>query len=112
MLTMLLGGLWHGAAWNYVAWGGKSGRSAHGAPLVFGKPEGARAAVRRALGSVASVAIIKLLPIVLTLPGLAGMILTLGVAADANIVIFERVKEEIRAGRVVGRGDLRRLGRA
>ena len=47
-------------------------------------------------------AIIKLIPIVLTLPGIAGLILTLGVAADANIVIFERVKEEIRAGRSVG----------
>ena len=38
----------------------------------------------------------------LTLPGIAGLILTLGVAADANIVIFERVKEEMRAGRSVG----------
>ena len=47
-------------------------------------------------------AIVELLPIVLTLPGIAGLILTLGVAADANIVIFERVKEEIRAGRSVG----------
>ena len=37
----------------------------------------------------------------LTLPGFAGMILTLGVAADANIVIFERVKEEYRAGKSV-----------
>ena len=37
----------------------------------------------------------------MTLPGIAGLILTLGVAADANIVIFERVKEEVRAGRGV-----------
>ncbi|MDP8967633.1 MAG: protein translocase subunit SecD, partial [Actinomycetota bacterium] len=42
-------------------------------------------------------ALIKAIPVVLTLPGIAGLILTLGVAADANIVIFERVKEEIRA---------------
>ncbi|HEX5619247.1 MAG TPA: protein translocase subunit SecD, partial [Solirubrobacteraceae bacterium] len=47
-------------------------------------------------------ALVKLVPIVLTLPGIAGLILTLGVAADANIVIFERVKEEVRAGRSVG----------
>ena len=47
-------------------------------------------------------ALVKLIPIVLTLPGIAGLILTLGVAADANIVIFERVKEEMRAGRSVG----------
>jgi SecD/SecF fusion protein len=46
-------------------------------------------------------AIIKLIPITLTLPGIAGTILTLGVAADANIVIFERVKEEARGGRSV-----------
>ena len=49
-------------------------------------------------------ALIKLIPIVLTLAGLAGLILTIGVAADANIVIFERVKEEIRAGRSVRSG--------
>jgi SecD/SecF fusion protein len=46
-------------------------------------------------------AMIKLIPITLTLPGIAGLILTIGVAADANIVIFERVKEEIRGGRSV-----------
>jgi SecD/SecF fusion protein len=44
-------------------------------------------------------ALIKLIPITLTLPGIAGLILTIGVAADANVVIFERVKEESRAGR-------------
>jgi SecD/SecF fusion protein len=37
--------------------------------------------------------------VTLTLPGIAGLVLTLGVAADANIVIFERIKEESRAGR-------------
>ena len=47
-------------------------------------------------------ALIKLIPITLTLPGIAGLILTLGVAADANIVVFERVKEEVRAGRSIG----------
>jgi SecD/SecF fusion protein len=44
-------------------------------------------------------ALIKLIPITLTLPGIAGLVLTIGVAADANIVIFERIKEELRAGR-------------
>ena len=44
-------------------------------------------------------ALIKLIPITLTLPGIAGLVLTIGVAADANIVIFERIKEEARAGR-------------
>jgi SecD/SecF fusion protein len=46
-------------------------------------------------------ALIKLIPITMTLPGIAGLILTIGIAADANIVIFERVKEEIRGGRSV-----------
>ncbi len=46
-------------------------------------------------------ALIKLIPITLTLPGIAGLVLTIGVAADANIVIFERIKEEVRAGRSI-----------
>ena len=49
-------------------------------------------------------ALIKAIPITLTLPGIAGLILTLGVAADANIVVFERVKEEIRGGRSITAG--------
>jgi SecD/SecF fusion protein len=49
-------------------------------------------------------ALIKLIPITMTLAGIAGLILTIGVAADANIVIFERVKEEIRAGRSIRAG--------
>jgi len=66
----------------------------------------------RFLGLVASVALgaygviffalIKLIPITLTLPGIAGLVLTIGVAADSNIVIFERIKEEVRAGRSMG----------
>jgi SecD/SecF fusion protein len=43
-------------------------------------------------------ALIKLIPITLTLPGIAGLILTIGVAADANIVIFERIEGELRHG--------------
>ncbi len=39
--------------------------------------------------------------VTMTLPGIAGIILTIGVAADANIVIFERIKEEVRGGRSV-----------
>ena len=44
-------------------------------------------------------ALIKAIPITMTLPGIAGTILTIGVAADSNIIIFERIKEEARAGR-------------
>jgi len=44
-------------------------------------------------------AVYRLLPVTLTLPGIAGFILSVGVAVDANILIFERMKEELRAGR-------------
>ena len=67
--------------------------------------------VYRFLGLVADIALliyaalfyglIILIPITMTLPGIAGMILTIGVAADANVVIFERIKEEVRLGRTV-----------
>jgi SecD/SecF fusion protein len=46
-------------------------------------------------------AAILLFGVTLTLPGFAGLILTIGVAADANVVIFERIKEESRAGKSV-----------
>jgi len=46
-------------------------------------------------------AAILLFHVTLTLPGFAGLILTIGVAADANVVVFERIKEEVRAGRSV-----------
>ncbi|HEY2327554.1 MAG TPA: protein translocase subunit SecD [Gaiellaceae bacterium] len=46
-------------------------------------------------------AAILLFGVVLTLPGFAGLILTIGVAADANVVVFERIKEEVRSGKSV-----------
>jgi SecD/SecF fusion protein len=46
-------------------------------------------------------AAILLFNVTLTLPGFAGLILTIGVAADANVVVFERFKEEVRAGKSV-----------
>ncbi|HSS81502.1 MAG TPA: protein translocase subunit SecD [Gaiellaceae bacterium] len=49
-------------------------------------------------------AAILLFHVTLTLPGFAGLILTIGVAADANVVIFERIKEEVRAGKSVRAG--------
>jgi preprotein translocase subunit SecD len=65
----------------------------------------------RFLGVIADIALIiyaillwglfNAIPVTLTLPGIAGMILTIGVAADANVVIFERIKEEMRQGRTV-----------
>jgi preprotein translocase subunit SecD len=66
-------------------------------------------AVYRVLGVVADLALlifafllwglIVAIPVTVTLPGIAGIVLSIGVAADANIVIFERIKEEIRRGK-------------
>ncbi len=72
--------------------------------LIFYRALGVVATVALAVYAVYFYALIKLIPVTLTLPGIAGLILTLGVAADANIVIFERVKEEVRAGRSVAAG--------
>jgi preprotein translocase subunit SecD len=65
----------------------------------------------RFLGVVADLALItygillwglyNAIPVTLTLPGIAGVILTIGMAADANVVIFERIKEEVRRGKTV-----------
>ena len=46
-------------------------------------------------------ALYKFIPVTLTLPGIAGFILSVGVAVDANVLIFERLKEELRAGRTI-----------
>ena len=49
--------------------------------------------------AILALALFKLIPVVLTLPGIAGFILSIGMAVDANILIFERLKEELRSGR-------------
>lgn len=48
-----------------------------------------------------TLAIFKLIPVTLTLAGVAGFILSLGMAVDANILIFERMKEELRSGKTL-----------
>jgi preprotein translocase subunit SecD len=48
-----------------------------------------------------SLALFKVIPVVLTLPGIAGFILSIGMAVDANILIFERLKEELRSGKTL-----------
>ena len=70
--------------------------------IIFYRVLGVIATLAMLIYALYFYAVVKLIPITLTLPGIAGLILTLGVAADANIVIFERVKEEVRAGRSVG----------
>jgi preprotein translocase subunit SecD len=50
------------------------------------------------LNLVLIVAVLSLLQATLTLPGIAGIVLTVGMAVDANVLIFERIREEIRNG--------------
>lgn len=52
--------------------------------------------------TLVTLAIFKLIPVTLTLAGIAGFILSIGMAVDANILIFERMREEIRWGRSLG----------
>jgi SecD/SecF fusion protein len=69
--------------------------------LVFYRVLGAVATVALIIYAIFLFALVKLIPITLTLPGIAGLVLTLAVAADANIVMYERIKEEVRTGRSV-----------
>ena len=69
--------------------------------LVFYRFLGVVAVVGLGVYAAILYAAILLFNVTLTLPGIAGLVLTLGVAADANIVIFERIKEEVRAGRSI-----------
>lgn len=49
-----------------------------------------------------NLAIFKLLPVVLTLPGIAGFIVSIGMGVDGNVLVAERLKEELRRGRTLG----------
>jgi SecD/SecF fusion protein len=69
--------------------------------LVLYRFLGLVAVVGLAIYALFYYAAILLFHVTLTLPGFAGLILTIGVAADANVVVFERIKEEVRAGKSV-----------
>ena len=66
---------------------------------LYYKLPGVVACIALVAYAVIVIAIIKLWPITLTLGGIAAFILSLGMAVDANILIFERIKEELRSGR-------------
>jgi SecD/SecF fusion protein len=67
--------------------------------LLFYRFLGLVAVIGLAVYGAFMYAAILLFGVTLTLPGFAGLILTIGVAADANVVVFERIKEEVRAGK-------------
>ena len=70
--------------------------------LVYYRLPGLVACLSLGVYGVVLLAIFKLVPVTLTLPGLAGFIVSLGMAVDANVLIFERMKEELRGGRSLG----------
>ena len=65
--------------------------------VVYRLP-GAVAVVALGLYALFNLAMYALIPVTLTLPGIAGFILSIGIAVDANVLIFERIKEELRRG--------------
>ncbi|MBI4300018.1 MAG: protein translocase subunit SecD [Chloroflexi bacterium] len=67
--------------------------------LLYYRLPGVLASLALILYAIVTLAVFKLFPVTLTLAGIAAFILSLGMAVDANILTFERMKEELRAGR-------------
>ena len=67
--------------------------------VMYYRVAGLVAGVALLIYSVIVLAIFKLVPVTLTLSGIAGLVLAIGMAVDANVLIFERMKEELRSGR-------------
>lgn len=69
--------------------------------LLYYRLPGLLADIALLLYALTTFAIFKLIGVVLSLAGIAGFVLSIGMAVDANVLIFERVKEELRAGRLL-----------
>jgi preprotein translocase subunit SecD len=69
--------------------------------ILYYRLPGIVAAVALVIYTIIVLAIYKAIPVTLTLAGIAGFIVSLGMAVDANVLIFERMKEELRAGRTL-----------
>ncbi len=69
--------------------------------LVYYKKSGINATLALVLNALILVAALSYFGAVLTLPGIAGIILTIGMAVDSNVLIFERIREELRTGKSV-----------
>ena len=70
--------------------------------IIYYRIPGVLASLGLIFYAIINLALFKLVPVTLTLAGIAGFIVSLGMAVDANVLIFERMKEEIIAGRTVG----------
>lgn len=71
------------------------------AMLVYYRRSGVNAVLALVLNTVLLLAAVSYFHAVLTLPGIAGIILTIGMAVDSNVLIFERIREELRTGKSV-----------
>jgi preprotein translocase subunit SecD len=71
------------------------------AMLIYYKKSGINATLALILNAIILIACLSYFDAVLTLPGIAGIILTIGMAVDSNVLIFERIREELRAGKAV-----------
>lgn len=71
------------------------------AMLVYYKRAGINATLALILNAVILIAALAYFGATLTLPGIAGVILTIGMAVDSNVLIFERIREELRSGKAV-----------
>ena len=80
--------------------------------LIYYRLSGVIANVAMTLNIVYQLAILAALGATLTLPGIAGDVLTVGMAVDANIIIYERIREELRAGKSVRSAVEAGFGRA
>jgi preprotein translocase subunit SecD len=69
--------------------------------LVYYKKSGWNATLALVLNAIILIACLSYFDAVLTLPGIAGIILTVGMAVDSNVLIFERIREELRAGKAI-----------
>jgi preprotein translocase subunit SecD len=69
--------------------------------LVYYKKSGINAVLALLLNTVILIAALAYFGATLTLPGIAGIILTVGMAVDSNVLIFERIREELRAGKTI-----------
>ena len=69
--------------------------------LVYYKKSGINATIALVLNAVILIALLGYFGATLTLPGIAGIILTIGMAVDSNVLIFERIREELRSGKGV-----------
>jgi preprotein translocase subunit SecD len=69
--------------------------------LVYYRKAGINATLALLLNAIILIAALSYLNATLTLPGIAGIILTIGMAVDSNVLIFERIREELRAGKAV-----------